>query len=63
VQQIGTPDFHRISMGIGRPVHDTAVSDHVLSDFSVPEMEALLPLFPRSLDLIKQIIDEQSEQS
>lgn len=36
---LGTPDFWRIRMGIGRPQHAGDVSNFVLSDFSKSEIE------------------------
>jgi len=47
-QHLGTPDFWRVRMGIGRPPHkDASVSNFVLDDFSKVEREWL----DRYLDL------------
>lgn len=41
---IGTPDFWRIRIGIGRPSHQGQVSNYVLDDFSKAEKEWAIPL-------------------
>ena len=43
IQQLGTKDFPRLRVGIGRPPGRIPVSSYVLQDFSNPEKE-LLPL-------------------
>jgi aminoacyl-tRNA hydrolase len=49
----GSPDFHRIRFGIGRPVNPQMdVADHVLSNFSKEESDKLPELFPAAEDLI-----------
>lgn len=41
---LGTPDFWRVRIGIGRPAHKGAVSNYVLDNFSKVEQEWLAPL-------------------
>ncbi len=41
---MGSADFWRVRIGIGRPAHKNAVSNYVLSDFSKAEQEWLVPL-------------------
>jgi PTH1 family peptidyl-tRNA hydrolase len=43
IQQLGTREFPRLRVGIGRPPGRMPVSDYVLQDFSKPEKD-LLPL-------------------
>jgi PTH1 family peptidyl-tRNA hydrolase len=43
IQQLGTQDFPRLRIGIGRPPGRMSVSSYVLQDFSTSEKE-LLPL-------------------
>lgn len=38
---LGTPDFHRIRLGIGHPGHKDRVSGYVLSDFAKAEQDWL----------------------
>lgn len=41
IQQLGTKEFSRLRLGIGRPHGRTPVSDYVLQDFSRDEKETL----------------------
>ena len=43
IQQLGTQEFPRLRIGIGRPPGRTPVSSYVLQDFSSPDKE-LLPI-------------------
>ncbi len=38
---LGTPDFWRVRMGVGRPTHNGDVSNYVLSDFSRQEHKCI----------------------
>ncbi|MEJ5362420.1 MAG: aminoacyl-tRNA hydrolase [Spirochaetota bacterium] len=40
-QHLGTPDFYRIQIGVGRPQDATPVADYVLSDFTTEEKNHL----------------------
>lgn len=47
IQEIGTPDFHRVRFGVGRPDNsEIAVADHVLSNFTEEEMAGIHTLLP-----------------
>ncbi|MCA9525750.1 MAG: aminoacyl-tRNA hydrolase [Myxococcales bacterium] len=52
VAQLGTADFVRLRVGIGRPQHG-AVSDFVLADFSREEREWLPDLLDRGVDAVR----------
>jgi PTH1 family peptidyl-tRNA hydrolase len=57
MQEIGTPDFHRIRFGIGRPENpEVAVADHVLSNFSGDELARIRDLAPAVVDMLDSII-------
>lgn len=43
-QQLGSPDFRRVRMGIGHPGDRERVTGHVLSDFAVVDRKWLEPL-------------------
>lgn len=47
VQQLGSADFMRLRLGVGRPVHGE-VADYVLSDFSPDEQGPALDLVERA---------------
>jgi PTH1 family peptidyl-tRNA hydrolase len=42
-QQLGTPDYWRVRLGIGHPGDKARVLGHVLSDFSKADLDWLLP--------------------
>ena len=51
IKKIGTPDFHRICIGVGRPEHENiSVADYVLSD--LPKSDA--PLISEVETLLKE---------
>jgi peptidyl-tRNA hydrolase, PTH1 family len=57
IQEIGTPDFHRIRIGVGRPVdQETAVADHVLSNFAREELIKIQELAPAAEEMLISII-------
>ena len=47
VQQLGSADFLRLRLGVGRPVHGE-VADYVLSDFSPDEQGPVLDMVERA---------------
>jgi len=62
IQEIGTPDFHRIRFGIGRPdTPETTVSDHVLSDFNEEELVKIRELAPAAVEMLISIIKPDPE--
>jgi len=42
-QQLGSPNYWRVRMGIGHPGHKDRVTGHVLGDFAKSDMDWLLP--------------------
>jgi PTH1 family peptidyl-tRNA hydrolase len=42
LEHLGTPDFYRLRLGIGRPEHSAQAADYVLSPFAPAEL-ALVP--------------------
>jgi PTH1 family peptidyl-tRNA hydrolase len=56
IQQIGTHDFPRLRIGIGRPPKGIDPADYVLKDFSTSELAFLQPTFQRGAACIKQFI-------
>jgi PTH1 family peptidyl-tRNA hydrolase len=53
--RLGTADFWRLRIGIGRPSHDD-VSGWVLSDFSPPEQEVLGPVLEAAAGALIQAL-------
>jgi peptidyl-tRNA hydrolase, PTH1 family len=50
IEQLGTQDFARLRMGIGRPPGRMDPADYVLHDFSREEMKSLLDILGRAAD-------------
>ncbi len=57
IEQIKSPDFHRLRIGVGRPDHpEMTVADHVLSNFSPEELRLLEENFSRLDELLLPLI-------
>ena len=57
IQELGTPDFHRIRFGVGRPDNpEVAVADHVLSNFSGEEIAQIQELAPAVTEMLISIL-------
>ncbi|MBP7735085.1 MAG: aminoacyl-tRNA hydrolase [Spirochaetes bacterium] len=57
IQELGTPDFHRIRFGVGRPENpEVAVADHVLSNFSGEELSRIRDNAPAVMDMVVSIM-------
>lgn len=58
IDTLGTQDFYRIRLGIGRPTETEGVCrpahDYVLDSFSADELTSLKTLFPSLPDLIRR---------
>lgn len=57
IAKLGTAEFPRIRLGVGRPVHGE-VSDHVLSDFSSDEQIELPDLLDRAVEALSCVVRE-----
>jgi peptidyl-tRNA hydrolase, PTH1 family len=54
-EQLGSPDFRRVRLGIGHPGDKTRVTGHVLGDFSAADrewLERLLEAFAEAAPLL-----------
>jgi peptidyl-tRNA hydrolase, PTH1 family len=57
MQEIGSPDFHRVRFGVGRPDNpEIEVADHVLSNFTDEELARIGDLFPTVTDMILSVM-------
>jgi PTH1 family peptidyl-tRNA hydrolase len=50
IQQLGTPDFPRLRLGIGRPPGKRSAASYVLKDFSTDENEFLPVILDQGVD-------------
>jgi PTH1 family peptidyl-tRNA hydrolase len=53
---LGTRDYHRVRVGIGRPPGRMDPADFVLRDFSVAERSELPELLDRSADMVEAVL-------
>jgi peptidyl-tRNA hydrolase, PTH1 family len=54
-EQLGSPDFRRVRLGIGHPGHKDLVTGHVLGDFAIADrawVERLLDAFAQAAPLL-----------
>lgn len=51
-QQLGTPDFHRLRVGVGKPENHDQVISWVLGRFTEQEREVMEKTFPSMVDAI-----------
>jgi peptidyl-tRNA hydrolase, PTH1 family len=57
IQEIGSPDFHRVRFGVGRPDNtEIAVADHVLSNFNDEELAAIDTLLPAVSEMLLSVM-------
>ncbi|MDI6694323.1 MAG: aminoacyl-tRNA hydrolase [Anaerolineales bacterium] len=58
IERLGTQDFPRLRIGIGRPPGRMDAADYVLQDFSAAEMEFLTPALERAVDAVLTFLSE-----
>jgi PTH1 family peptidyl-tRNA hydrolase len=63
IQQLGTKEFPRLRVGIGRPPGRTPVSSYVLQDFSKTEKELLPHVLENASSAVLHFIDQGLESA
>lgn len=58
VKALGTPDFVRVRVGVGRPTGRQDPADWVLSPFGTSERETLPILISDAADAVEQIVED-----
>jgi PTH1 family peptidyl-tRNA hydrolase len=61
IEQVGSQEFVRVRVGIGRPVEQSRVSDYVLSPFSKDEKPVIADAIERAAKAVETIIKEGVE--
>lgn len=56
-KSLGTGDFYRVRLGVGRPPGRQDPADFLLSDFSARERDALIPELARAADAVESLIE------
>jgi len=57
IEQLGTQQFHRIRLGIGKPIDNIPVEDYVLMPFSKDESDIINTIYPKIFEEIKKIVN------
>ncbi|MES3039183.1 MAG: aminoacyl-tRNA hydrolase [Bdellovibrionota bacterium] len=61
---IGTQDYIRVRLGVGKPSHpEFSVADYVLGRFAPEEMQTIMPFLEKAGDAIEAIIFEGYEKA
>lgn len=63
IQHIGTKEFYRIRIGIGKPVITGQTVEHVLSEFSPNELRLLESLFDKLSEGIQMFIKDERQKA
>ncbi len=58
-QRLGTQDFHRLRIGIGRPENKEEMANFVLSTFSTSEKEKFTTIIDTSMQKIQCFLDKK----
>jgi PTH1 family peptidyl-tRNA hydrolase len=61
IEQLGTPDFPRLRLGIGRPPGRMEAADYVLQNFSRQEAERLPAILDQAVDAALTFVTEGLE--
>jgi PTH1 family peptidyl-tRNA hydrolase len=56
IQHLGTEEFPRLRLGVGRPAGQTPVEAYVLQKFKPDEWEAMLVTYERGVEAVKAIL-------
>jgi len=57
IENLGTQSFHRIRIGIGKPINNIPVEDYVLQPFSKSELDIINTTTPKIFKEIKKIVN------
>jgi len=58
---VGTEEFSRVKVGIGRPQNNADLADFVLSPFPVEEWKQVVSTLPKAVDALESLICEGPE--
>lgn len=62
ISELGTDEFYRVRLGIGRPEGDEVV-DYVLSPFSPQELEKVKKMLPKVVQAVEILLTEGLERA
>ncbi len=55
---VGTEEFSRVKVGIGRPQNNDSLANFVLSPFLSEEWEKIIPILPKAIDSLECLISD-----
>ena len=61
ISYLGTQEFLRLRIGIGRPLHESSVSDYVLSPFAENEVELMNKVYRHAADAALMLCNDGCE--
>jgi PTH1 family peptidyl-tRNA hydrolase len=61
IQHLGTEEFPRLRLGIGRPPGQMPVEAYVLQKFKQDEWEAMVTVYERGVEVIKAMLTNDIE--
>jgi Peptidyl-tRNA hydrolase len=61
IEELETPDFTRIRLGIGKPLPGINIADYVLSEFSEEELETIAESREKWAEIANMIVSESVE--
>jgi len=63
IERIGTQDYSRMRIGVGRPPGRKAAANYVLEDFSDDEQETLRAVFDQAVEAVLVFLDSGIDQA
>ncbi len=63
IEELGTKDFMRVRVGIGRPLPGQDAARHVLAPFPAAEWEAVAPALERAAEAVLAVLREGPERA
>lgn len=63
IQEINSPEFYRLRIGIGRPLSKEDIVEYVLSNFENDEKEIITKVIKLSTEILKTILEEGWEKA
>lgn len=63
IEQLGSPDFIRVRIGIGRPAQGMDAADYVLSPFMAEERQAVTEAVHKAADAVRAVVQEGPDRA
>ncbi len=61
-ERLGTQDFHRMRLGIGRPEHKEQMANYVLSHFNANEKTKLEDLYIKGIEKVEIFLNKKAKE-